>query len=342
MNQMQQIFREIPDTIIILDAYGYILDFNRRISLPGLKRGLSIDRFIPDCLTRPEEAIRLNGRMFDFRRTALYKDRTITGYTISLIDITSEMDLLERSAETSRELDRLIGQRREANEALRKYAHKVRQLSEYTEQLRIAQSIHDKAGHAVTAIHAICRMGLQMRTSDPKEFSALMQEGIRICKEATAEERPIVYSSMRALLEAFRHDCQIPVKISLREEGGAPDASLQEVILQILREAYHNTLDHSLAETMLIEADVTPRGIGLHISDDGAFYGKLEKGFGLRSMEEAVRQHGGSIRFDTHQETTGEDDADANASDRHRPDFVWNETRQMQGLRIHVFLPQKI
>ena len=73
---------------------------------------------------------------------------------------------------------------------------------------------------------------------------------------------------------------------------------LYEVIDRVCREAYHNTLSHSLADRLTIEVYMAPEVLRLHITDNGCFRGTLEKGFGLTTMEENVRASGGTIAFE--------------------------------------------
>ena len=42
MEQLEQAFRLLPDTVIITDIYWYILDFNRPGPFEGLKKGKNL------------------------------------------------------------------------------------------------------------------------------------------------------------------------------------------------------------------------------------------------------------------------------------------------------------
>ena len=69
------------------------------------------------------------------------------------------------------------------------------------------------------------------------------------------------------------------------------------MIERILKEAYHNTLDHSFADTMQVSVDLTESSAKISISDNGKFHGEFEKGFGLSVIEESVIASGGEITF---------------------------------------------
>ena len=73
---------------------------------------------------------------------------------------------------------------------------------------------------------------------------------------------------------------------------------LYPVIEEVCKEAYHNTLSHSMADRMMFEVSMDPGSLTIRISDNGSFHGTFEKGFGLSTMEENVRKSGGSISFD--------------------------------------------
>ena len=51
MKDLNNLFRHMPDTVAITDAYGYVLDFNRNDTVKGLKKGLRLTKLVPDMFS---------------------------------------------------------------------------------------------------------------------------------------------------------------------------------------------------------------------------------------------------------------------------------------------------
>ena len=64
MDQFEQAFRTLPDTVIITDAYWYIIDFNRESPFGNLKKGRNLTNYMPDCKTQPRDRYAYGGRVF--------------------------------------------------------------------------------------------------------------------------------------------------------------------------------------------------------------------------------------------------------------------------------------
>ena len=64
MEELEQAYRLLPDTVIITDSYWYILDYNRPGPFEGLKKGRNLTRYMPDCRDRPCGVYARHGRVF--------------------------------------------------------------------------------------------------------------------------------------------------------------------------------------------------------------------------------------------------------------------------------------
>ena len=298
MEELEQAYRLLPDTVIITDSYWYILDYNRPGPFEGLKKGRNLTRYMPDCRDRPGGVYACNGRVFQRSISDVRADGVQGGHVVYLVDITERERLVEQQRQRRAELDVLTKKQMHANAELEEYARQVRVLTDYEEQLRIARTIHDGAGHAITALNTISRMCLQLRDSDMEKYNRLIDEGIAICRcveKGRVERR---YDSLAEMLEAFRNTSPFPIRLRIAGEEPPFAAGLYDVILGVCREAYHNTLSHSLADRLTIEVQMTKGNLTLRITDNGHFHGILEKGFGLKTMEENVRNSGGQVYFE--------------------------------------------
>ena len=297
MELSEKLFFSIPDTAFITDAYGFILDYNRPEPFEKVKKGVKLTKLIPDCFEGETGLFRAEKGVFRRQTSPIIRGGTAAGYTVLLSDITAEAELSEERRARAEELRKLAESLRESNRELESYALRVKELTDYAEQRRIAQVMHDDAGHAITELNAISQMCLALRESDPERCRELIREGIGICERAKKSREEREYGSLAELLEAFRHLVRLPCDIELDGEEPVFLRDKYSVIDGILREAYHNVLDHSLADRMTVSARLSPEKAELIITDNGSFHGKFEKGFGLSAMEERVAASGGSVSF---------------------------------------------
>ena len=298
MDVYEQAFRLLPDTVIITDVYWYILDFNHAAPFDTIKKGWSLTRVMPDCKTLPNDRLRCGDKIYQRSITPVYAQNLHVGYTVYLSDITDRENLIEQQRRKSVELEALTQRLAKANAELEAYVRQAEALSDYEEQRRIARAIHDDAGHTVTALNTISGMCLQIGQSDAKRYEELIDEGLALCGNALKEREKRRYASLREMLETLRDESPFPIELVIEGDEPAFAAPLYGVIGRVCREAYHNTLSHSLADRLTIEMHMSPEVLRLHITDKGCFRGTLEKGFGLTTMEENVRTSGGTLAFE--------------------------------------------
>ena len=141
-------------------------------------------------------------------------------------------------------------------------------------------------------------MCLQLGQSDAKRYEELIDEGIGLCENALKSREERRYASLREILESMQKASPFPIDLQIEGDEPAFVGALREVIDRVCREAYHNTLSHSMADRLTVEVHMSPEVLQLHITDNGCFRGTLEKGFGLTTMEENVRASGGTLAFE--------------------------------------------
>lgn len=297
MRSGRLLFDAIPDTVFITDTYGYILDFNRRAPFDQLKKGKKITKYLPDCFENAEGEFRLGDRVYRRYTTKLDNGKNDTGYTVRLSDMTEEAKLSEQLEKRKSELSELESRLSESNAELTDFVMRVKELSDYSEQLRVARIIHDDYGHALTELFVICQMCLKLKDTDPERCLSLLREGMDICARAKKEKEKTTFGSVEELLHDFASKSPFPVELYF--EGKEPDFAKDkyDLIGRACREAYHNTLGHSLANRFFVTARMSENEISLLLSDDGVFRGTFEKGFGLSAMENAVLASDGNIDF---------------------------------------------
>ena len=298
MEQFEQAFRLLPDTVIITDIYWYILGFNRPDPFEGLKRGKNLSGYMPDCREMPSGTYERNGRIFQRRISKVYADGIHGGYAVYLVDMTEQERLVQQRRRKNAELEALTRKQAQANAELEDYARQAEALTDYEERLRVARMIHDEIGHAITALNTLSRMCLQLRESDAERYRGLIDEGIAICRNSEKGQFGRRSNSLREMLEGFRDTNPFPIDLIVTGEEPPFAAGLYDVILGVCKEAYHNTLSHSFADRITIQMQMAEDKLMLRIADNGRFHGVLEKGFGLKTMEENVCASGGQIRYE--------------------------------------------
>jgi len=294
---MKLLFGSIPDTVLISDSYGYLLDYNRTEPFEKIKKGVKLKNLIPGCFDSDIGVFRTGGSVYRRQTSPIAAEDGIAGYTVMLSDITAQTVLIEKRREKDGELKNLVAALRRSNQELEDLCLQVKELTDYAEQLRIARVIHDDAGHAITELHTISQMCLELRTSDPARYRELIREGIEICHRVLREEEAQEYESLKDLCERFVSVVQIPCNIRLSGEEPSFLREQYPLIAKILKEAYHNTLDHSYADEMTIETQFSENEVILRITDNGSFHGEFEKGFGLGIMEDSIVSSGGEVQF---------------------------------------------
>ena len=74
--------------------------------------------------------------------------------------------------------------------------------------------------------------------------------------------------------------------------------NLELTVFRIIQESIQNCIKHARATKLQISIDYSISGIlRLLVHDNGIGRAKIHKGFGLRGMEERVKQFGGTINY---------------------------------------------
>ena len=184
-----------------------------------------------------------------------------------------------------------------------------KQLSLEQERNRIAQEMHDSAGHTFTMISALARM-LQsdVQTDKPdisgmlnklSEIDGLSRSGVTQLRCTINNLRDhafmtTVTGAVQAVITAIRG-----VEAELCVQG-EEDARYQFCIREIYdncRETVTNALRYSGADKIDIILKFLPARIELHILDNGCGCQNIEEHNGLRGIRARTEKLGGTVRF---------------------------------------------
>lgn len=197
----------------------------------------------------------------------------------------------------------------------RELAVSRQQLAIEQEQNRIAQEVHDTAGHTLTMIRSLIKLigiGLEERDGDRltslqweaveeyvKQAQNLAGEGIRQLRQAIKNMRQesgwdLVTQGIRQLALAVK---EIPVEVELQGEDGPQYSHLSRVIYECLREAITNCLKYAGASRMDVIVKFAGETVSLFIFDDGQGCDSIQESDGIRGIRQRVSQAGGTLRI---------------------------------------------
>lgn len=211
----------------------------------------------------------------------------------------------------------------ETNDTLRLQNYRLQQRIEFTEDFksrisyaaqleernRIAQELHDKIGHTLSA-GVIQLEAIRLLTgTDPEKASAMLQTIIDTLRSGHQTIRLTLHNlkpppeqmginRLKLMLDEFQNEN--PVKTSLTVEG---DISIikpvaWKVIVENTTEALTNLLKHSDADQVTVSIHVMNKITRLQIKDNGHAPASIKKGLGLSGMEERLMMVNGTLIAD--------------------------------------------
>lgn len=200
----------------------------------------------------------------------------------------------------------------EANERLRAYAVEAEHLAETRERNRLAREIHDTLGHALTGIAAgIDAVSILIDIAPAKAKSQLAvikdtaMRGLKDVRRSVKKLRPddLEHLPLRQaivnMVEEFASSTGMKIDFEVLEwpERLRPDQ--EEVLYRVVQEGMTNARRHGHAKHLEITIGAKRGAIYLLLADDGegADIAELEKGFGLRHMQERLALLHGKLRY---------------------------------------------
>ena len=184
-----------------------------------------------------------------------------------------------------------------------------KQLSLEQERNRIAQEMHDSAGHTFTMISALARL-LQsdVRAEQPDvpgmlekltEIDGLSRSGVTQlrCTINNLRDQAFLTSVTQAVQSVITAVRGVEAELCVQ---GEEDARYQFCIREIYdncRETVTNTLRYSGADKIDIILKFLPDRIELHILDNGSGCSEIEEHNGLRGIRSRTEKLGGSVKF---------------------------------------------
>lgn len=175
------------------------------------------------------------------------------------------------------------------------------------ERNRIAQQVHDTAGHTLTMIQSYMKLaeiankgGEQEQVGEYlKEARGLTGQGIKELRESINQLRSSEDCELvtQRILQLAAQVKEIPVEVTVKGEDSDQYCHLSRVLYDCVRETVTNTLKYAEASRMEIVIRFQKDFVELVMGDDGKGCENLVENNGIRGIRERVEQSGGSVRF---------------------------------------------
>jgi two-component system sensor histidine kinase DesK len=188
-----------------------------------------------------------------------------------------------------------------ADAGLRRAQAEIERLAAVAERERIARDLHDVLGHTLSLIILKSQLASKLADINPSRAAKEIREVEQVARTAMADVRETIrgyrttlddeVARARALLETAGIAGEFSIELT------APDATRDEVLAFVLREAVTNVVRHSGATVCRVRVEQAADGCTLTITDDGRG-AVLAEGSGVRGMRERITAAGGALAYD--------------------------------------------
>lgn len=221
------------------------------------------------------------------------------------------MNFVVQLARKTRELSKTAEDLTSSNEKLRIAYDELKEITALEERQRIANDIHDTAGHSITTVIMQTEAAKIAVDNNPEEAKKRITAANLQAKHALEELRESVHLlsgaskevSLKERLESVVNESMDGTDIAIRydvDEITIGDVKAR-LILNTLKEGISNGLRHGSATAFYFELKEKDERVEFLLSDNGAGMdaGQLKEGFGLSGMHRRAESLGGNVWFET-------------------------------------------
>jgi len=247
-----------------------------------------------------------------FYSVAIYpitQNGRLLGRIISFEDITIIKGIMSELSDKNNILSALNKELITKNEQLLDYASTAEELAIIKERNRFSRDVHDTLGHTMTVLITELKVISILCGTEPDKAGKKVSDAIGIAKNGLNELRRSISGlrpsklnensledSITKLISNFDSaDIKIDFTYSGVNNEIAPEKS--NTVYRVCQEALTNSLRHGKAKHVDIVLNYYDNMLKLLIKDDGCGCTGINKGLGLKGMEERVRNLGGEIQY---------------------------------------------
>lgn len=185
------------------------------------------------------------------------------------------------------------------------------------ERNRIAQEVHDTAGHTLTMIRSLLKLSCIEYEKQSGPLAGKADQSGGHIGEYLTQARELAGSGIRELRCSINHLRQsasyglvtqgvyqlarsvkeLEVEVDIQGEDGQEYSRLSPVVYECLREAITNCLKYAFATHMDVILKFDGAFLTLYIFDNGKGCGGIQEGNGIRGIRQRVEQSGGTVRI---------------------------------------------
>lgn len=175
------------------------------------------------------------------------------------------------------------------------------------ERNRIAQQVHDTAGHTLTMIQSYMKLAIVSNEQEDNEkvqeylegAGTLTSQGIKELRESINLLRKEAESEMvtQGILQLADQVKEIPVEVTVQGEDAEKYSHLSRILYDCVRESITNTLKYADASKMDIVLRFKETAVEVMIADDGKGCNDIQDNNGLAGIRQRIENAGGSVKF---------------------------------------------
>jgi Signal transduction histidine kinase len=210
-----------------------------------------------------------------------------------------------QSDELRKENDRL----RKRAAAEREYKEQLLYVSQLEERNSIAQEIHDSLGHAITASVMQLEAAKLLMDKDRAKALDIIQNVVTALRKGMDDIRftlrnikppreQLGLNKLRLLLEEYKSKAGFEIYLTHKGDVNIINVFQWKVIYDNAMEALTNAQKYSGATSMNVSIEVLNKIVKIEYKDNGIGRVKIEKGLGLKGMEERTASLGGKLIVD--------------------------------------------
>jgi signal transduction histidine kinase len=196
----------------------------------------------------------------------------------------------------------------------RAQAKENQQAAVIDERHRMARDVHDTLAQGFAGVVVQLQAAESAFKSRPEEALSHITRARHLAQSNLGEARKSVLSlteqqvetaglaeSVQELVARLQAETQIRLELSIQGTPRRLDASIEENLLGIARQAIDNAIQHSHANEIRVELAFKKTGVRLQVTDDGRGFepSAVPRGFGLKSMKDRARHCGGKFELET-------------------------------------------
>ncbi|MCX7745649.1 MAG: histidine kinase [Clostridia bacterium] len=196
-----------------------------------------------------------------------------------------------------------------ANEQLKDYAKTAEELAITKERNRFARDVHDTLGHTMTLLISLLEVSSITCKTDSVKTEEKLQEATQVARDGLKELRRSIsglapekleannlITAIQKMVQEFRSS-GVHIEFSVEGIHSYHNAAYSDVLYRVCQEALTNSLRHGRAKNITIILKFTKEYVKLFIFDDGTGCKSINKGFGLKGMEERIKNLDGTITY---------------------------------------------